>query len=134
MAKHRDQDAAAATAAVAPGTAEFASLTEAEVEPSDVFFHRYYANKSETKKAKKKKRDAEGSDDEGSDDEEEEDDDAAAERRKKAKAKAGIEGVEEDDEEEDDDDVDLGDLEMPDSESDEEVTSDHHSHCQLSVI
>jgi hypothetical protein len=121
MAKHRDQDAAAATAAVAPGTAEFASLTEAEVEPSDVFFHRYYANKSETKKAKKKKRDAEGSDDEGSDDEEEEDDDAAAERRKKAKAKAGIEGVEEDDEEEDDDDVDLGDLEMPDSESDEEV-------------
>ncbi|ACO66884.1 predicted protein [Micromonas commoda] len=104
MAKHRDQDAAAAAAAVAPGTAEFAALTEAEVEPSDVFFHRYYANKSESKKAKKKKRDDDGSDDEGSDDESEEDDDAAAERKKKAKAKAGIEGVDEDDDEEDDDD------------------------------
>lgn len=120
MAKHRDQDAAAAAAAVAPGTAEFAALTEAEVEPSDVFFHRYYANKSESKKAKKKKRDDDGSDDEGSDDESEEDDDAAAERKKKAKAKAGIEGVDEDDDEEDDDDVDLGDLEMPDSDSDDE--------------
>ena len=73
MAKRRDQDAAAAATAVAPGTAEFAALTEAEVEPSDVFFHRYYANKSESKKAKKK-RDDDGSDDEASEDESEEDD------------------------------------------------------------
>ena len=44
-----------ASAAYMPGTDEFASLMESEVDPSDVFFHRYFANKAEKAAAKKKK-------------------------------------------------------------------------------
>ena len=36
MMKQRDEGSAAAAAALAPGTADFAALTEADVDPSEV--------------------------------------------------------------------------------------------------
>ena len=122
MAKRRDEEAYAERAATAPGTAEFAALTEDEVDPSEVFFHRYYATKTEGKKKKKKKGDEDkGPEDSDASDDASDDDDEIAERRKKKAAKAGLEGFEnEDDEADSDEDVDLGDLELPDSEDEDE--------------
>ena len=67
MAKRRDEEAYAERARRRrPGTAEFAALTESDVDPSEVFFHRYYATKTEGKKKKKKK----GDEDKGPEDSE----------------------------------------------------------------
>ena len=121
MAKRRDEEAYAERAATAPGTAEFAALTEDEVDPSEVFFHRYYATKTEGKKKKKKGDEDKGPEDSDASDDASDDDDEIAERRKKKAAKAGLEGFEnEDDEADSDEDVDLGDLELPDSEDEDE--------------
>ena len=136
MMKRRDAAELEAAAAVAPGTAEFAALAEERVDPSEVFFHRFYANKAEGKSGKKKAADKKkaGNDDDDADDddlggggsESESDDDATAERRKKLAARAGIEGFENEDDEADSDadDVDLGDLELPSDDDDDDETAD----------
>ena len=64
-----------------PGTEEFASLMESEVDPSDVFFHRYFANKAEKAAAKKKKVDKKTTED-ASDAESESDPDGELPKKK----------------------------------------------------
>jgi ribosome biogenesis protein MAK21 len=113
MAKRRGESGTAE--AFAPGTREFAALAETEVDPSEVFFHRYYSARAEGadgKKKKKKEEDLDGDGDSASDSASD-DDDAVAERRKKKAERAGIEGfdAEEDEADSDAEDVDLGDFE-----------------------
>jgi ribosome biogenesis protein MAK21 len=125
MAKRRG--ATDADEAFAPGTAEFAALAESEVDPSEVFFHRYYSAReaagADGKRKKKKKAGDAGEDgDEGDEgDDSESDDDAVAERRKKKAERAGLEGFDAEDDEADSDaeDVDLGDFEDDDDSDDE---------------
>ena len=116
MAKRRGESGTAE--AFAPGTREFAALAETEVDPSEVFFHRYYSARAEgadgkKKKKKKKGEDLDGDGDDGDGDSASDDDDAVAERRAKKAARAGIEGfdAEEDEADSDAEDVDLGDFE-----------------------
>ena len=118
MMKRRD--ASGGVEAAAPGTPEFAALAENEVDPSEVFFHRYYSARAEgavEKKKKKEKGSQEG--EEGDDDSASDDDDAVAEHRKKKAERAGIEGFDAEDDEADSDaeDVDLGDFEDDDSDA-----------------
>lgn len=120
MMKKRDVDES--SLGFQPGTAEFAAMAENEVDPSEVFFHRYYAAK-EQDGSKKKKRNKKSDEWEGEDafESDSEDDDAVAEKRKKKAERAGIEGFEnEDDEADSDEDVDLGEFE-DDGDSDDDT-------------
>jgi len=97
-----------------PGTAEFASLTESEVDPSEVFFHRYFANKVEKAVAKKKKADKQTTEDEDSDEPESDDD---GELPKKKFDDSESEG------EESEDELDVEEINIDEaSDSDEELT------------
>ena len=84
-----------ASAAYMPGTDEFASLMESEVDPSDVFFHSYFANKTEKAAAKKKKADKKTTDD---DDQAESESDADGELPKKKFDDSESEGDDSEDE------------------------------------
>ena len=133
MMKRRD---ASPAEAVVPGTAEFAALAENEVDPSEVFFHRYYSARAESAGGKKKKNKGGEETEEGEegDDSESDDDDAVAERRKKRAERAGIEGFDAEDDEADSDaeDVDLGDFE--DDDSDDEPINERGGGLETSGI
>ena len=124
MMKKRDVDPG--SLGFAPGTTEFAKLAENEVDPSEVFFHRYYAAKeSDGKTKKKEKKGGAGEDDEtaGDSDADSEDDDLVLEKRKKKAERAGIEGFDHEDDENDSDpdDPDLGEFENDDSDEDDDA-------------
>lgn len=99
-----------ANAAYMPGTVEFASLMESEVDPSDVFFHRYFTNKSEKATEKKKKADKSTEDDV----EDESESDPDGELPKKKYDDSESEG------EDEDDDFELEEIKLDDASDSED--------------
>jgi len=96
-----DTSAAIAQSSFLPGTLEFAAMEESEVDPSDVFFHRYYSVKQSETLAKLKLKEKKD-EDEGSESEEQESD---SDEGKKKKSDFGHSESEDDsDSEEEDDD------------------------------
>ena len=107
---------AIAQSSFVPGTLEFAAMKESEVDPSEIFFHRYYSVKQSEKLTKLKLEEKDAADDEnGSESEEEESDE---EDGKKKKSDFGHS------ESDDDSDSEKDDEEEDDEDDDEEEDSD----------
>ena len=77
-----DTSAAIAQSSFVPGTLEFAAMKESEVDPSEIFFHRYYSVKQSEKLVKLKLKEKKDDDDDGSESEEEESDSDEGKKKK----------------------------------------------------